>query len=77
MYGDVWAIGGAQLKISAAINEGCDTVFIPYDNYVQLEEDNKLSTFNCDIIPVKTVDDVIKVLFPKEKLINNDSQLAS
>ncbi len=63
LFGDVWAIGGAELKITAAINDGCTKVLLPYDNYQQLVQKNKLEQFPCKIIPVSGIDDVIRVLF--------------
>jgi len=66
LYGDVWAIGGVELKITAAVNAGCKKVIIPYENYIQLMEDGKLGQFECEIIPVKNVEDVIGELFAQD-----------
>ena len=66
VFGDVWAIGGTELKIIAAQNAGCKKVFIPYDNYIQLEEDSKLEEFTCEVIPVSTVDELCDMLFGEE-----------
>lgn len=63
VYGDVWAIGGVDLKIKAAINEGCNRVFIPYDNYVQLEDDGDLDKYDIDIIPMQSVYELVGMLF--------------
>lgn len=67
LYGDVWAIGGTELKIAAAVSEGCKKVFIPYDNFLQLEENDKLKQFECEIIPIKHIEDIINTLFSKKR----------
>lgn len=63
IYGDVWAIGGINLKIKAAINEGCNRVFIPYDNYVQLEDDGDLDKYDIEIVPIQSVYELAEMLF--------------
>ena len=63
IYGDVWSIGGDELKIIAAVNAGCKRVIIPAENYLRLKAAGKLELFGCEIIPVNTVDDVIEILF--------------
>lgn len=67
IMGDVWPIGGLELKIIAAENEGCHTVIIPAANYKQLVDSGKIEEFNCKILPVRNVQDVCDILFEQEK----------
>ena len=66
VFGDVWAIGGTELKIIAAQNAGCTRVFVPVDNYIQLEQDGKISDFACEVIPVSNVSELYDILFGEE-----------
>ena len=63
VFGDVWAIGGAELKIHAAESAGCRRVFIPKQNYESLIEEGGLSRFSCEIIPVENVSELCDELF--------------
>lgn len=63
IMGDVWPIGGLELKIIAAENEGCHTVIIPAANYKQLVDSGKINEFRCKILPVRNVHDVCDILF--------------
>ena len=69
VFGDVWAIGGAELKIIAAQNAGCTRVFVPMDNYIQLSEDGKLQNFTAEVIPVSNVCELNEQLFEKDLTI--------
>lgn len=63
LFGNVFAIGGTKEKISAAQESGCSKVFIPYDNYMQLSEE-ELDSFSIEIMPVKHISEVIALAFP-------------
>ena len=63
VFGNVWAIGGTKLKLTAAVNEGCDKVFIPKQNYDELEANGELSKFDCEIIPIHHVEQLVDYLF--------------
>ncbi len=63
IFGDVWAIGGAELKIRAAEGAGCRRVYIPKQNYESLLAEGKLSCFECEIIPVSNVSELCADLF--------------
>ncbi len=63
LFGNVFAIGGTKAKISAAQESGCSKVFIPYDNYMQLSEE-ELNSFLIEIMPVKHISEVIALAFP-------------
>lgn len=63
-YGAVHPIGGLEYKLDAAEKLDCvKKVFIPYDNYIEFEYDGKLTHFTKEIIPLRTMDEFIKVLF--------------
>jgi len=66
IMGDVWPIGGLELKIIAAENEGCHTVIIPAANYKQLVDSGKIGEFNCKILPVRNVRDICDILFEQK-----------
>ena len=66
IMGDVWPIGGLELKIIAAENEGCHTVIIPIANYKQLVDSGKIEEFSCKILPVRNVKDVCDILFEQK-----------
>jgi len=66
-FGDVWPVGGVELKIAAAENEGCERVLVPFENYRQLAEEKKLEKYACEIIPVKNVEEVCRFMEGYEK----------
>lgn len=63
LTGGVFAIGGTMEKIQAAYDSGCSKVFIPMQNYEHLDKE-KLKEFDCEVIPVTHVSQVIKSVFP-------------
>ena len=66
--GFVWPVGGVEMKITAAENEGCTMVLIPQANYQQLIDGDKLKRYKkCRIMPVSTTDEVCEILFPKNE----------
>lgn len=66
LTGGVFAIGGTIEKIQAAYDSGCSKVFIPMQNYERLDLD-KIKEFDCEVIPVTHVSQVIKNVFPELK----------
>ncbi|MBR6761732.1 MAG: AAA family ATPase [Oscillospiraceae bacterium] len=63
LFGNVFAIGGTIAKIQAAADTGCEKVFIPYDNYCQLQKED-IEKFSIEVIPVQHVSEVINVVLP-------------
>ena len=63
LFGNVFAIGGTIAKIQAAEDSGCEKVFIPYDNYSRLKEED-LRKFTVEIVPVHHVSEVIDEVLP-------------
>ena len=63
LTGGVFAIGGTMEKIQAAYDSGCSKVFIPMQNYEHLDKE-KLKEFDCEVVPVTHVSQVIKSVFP-------------
>ena len=60
LRGKVLAIGGLKEKTLAAYRSGVKTVFIPEDNIRDLDEIDKEAAENLTIIPVATVNDVLR-----------------
>ena len=60
LTGGVFAVGGMMEKIQAACDSGCTKVFIPEQNYDKLDEE-KLRSFDCDIIPIERVSSLLEV----------------
>ena len=70
--GFVWPVGGVEMKITAAENEGCTMVLIPEANYQQLVDGNKIKRYKkCKIMPISTTDDVCEILFSEMRDLNN------
>jgi ATP-dependent Lon protease len=61
LRGNVLAIGGLKEKLLAAVRGGIKTVMIPEDNIKDLEEMPEEVTTALEIIPVKHVDEVLKI----------------
>jgi len=59
LRGRVLGIGGLKEKLLAAMRAGAKRVFIPQDNVKDLEEIPALVKEKLEIIPVKTVDEVL------------------
>ena len=62
LMGGVYAVGKTLEKIQAADRVGCSRVFVPRQNYDRLEV-TKLKEFNCRVIPVSHVSEVIDQVF--------------
>ncbi len=61
LRGRVLEIGGLKEKLLAALRGGIKTVLIPFDNKKDLEKMPEQITQGIEIIPVKTIDEVLKI----------------
>ncbi len=61
LYGEVLPIGGLKEKMLAALRAGIKTVLIPEKNVKDLEEIPDEIKGNLEIIPVKTIEQVLEV----------------
>ena len=69
LRGDVLPIGGLKEKLLAALRGGVKTVCIPQENEKDLWDIPKKVTKNLNIVPVKTIDEVLDIALefkPKE-----------
>lgn len=55
----VLKIGGVKEKLLAAYRHGIKKIFIPYDNEVDLQDLNEDILEKIEVIPVKTVDEIL------------------
>ena len=60
LRGRVLPIGGLREKSIAAHRSGLKTILIPFDNQKDLEEVPLSVKNSLNIIPVETIDDVVK-----------------
>lgn len=67
LSGNVLPIGGLREKLLAANTTGVKTVLIPKDNEKDLEEVPEGIKENLNIIPVKHMKEVYKIIFEKDK----------
>lgn len=67
LFGNVFAVGGILEKIQAAELSGCSKVFIPYDNFKNLSEE-ELEQFLLEIIPIKHISEAINIALPNVKI---------
>ena len=76
LRGEVTAIGGLKEKLLAALRGGIKTVLIPEDNAKDLQEipDNVKS--GLEIIPVKWIDQVLKVALERHPVPLTDDEVA-
>jgi ATP-dependent Lon protease len=66
LRGNVLPIGGLKEKLLAAHRGGVNTVIIPYDNEKDLADIPENVTKGLKIIPVKHVDDVLRLALSAE-----------
>jgi ATP-dependent Lon protease len=66
LRGEVTAIGGLKEKLLAALRGGIKTVMIPEDNVKDLQEIPANAKDNLEIIPVRWIDQVLKVALDSE-----------
>lgn len=74
LYGEVLPIGGLKEKMLAALRAGIKTVLIPEKNVKDLEEIPDEIKGQLEVIPVKTIDQVLEIALeykpiPVEKII--------
>ncbi len=75
LRGRVLKIGGLKEKSMAAYRGGVKTVFIPKENFADLEEVDDIVKENVRFIPVSFVDEIIKYAFVKEKTESSQSRI--
>lgn len=56
---DVLKVGGIKEKLLAAYRHGIKKIFIPHDNEIDLQDLDKKILDDMEIIPIKTVDEVL------------------
>lgn len=66
LYSTVGIIGGVEEKITAAERKGIEKVYIPLENYEELQEKGKIDRFKPEIVPVRNLSEVLKELFDFE-----------
>lgn len=75
LRGRVLPIGGLKEKLLAALRGGIKTVLIPEENKKDLEEIPDIVTKSLKIIPIKTVDEVLKYALSRDlEKINWDEE---
>ena len=76
LKGYVYPIGGEIEKLEAAARQGCETVFIPAENYARMiEKGIDVQSFGIEIVPVNHISKVIARVLP-EALSNNRKKSA-
>jgi ATP-dependent Lon protease len=77
LRGEVTAIGGLKEKLLAALRGGIKTVLIPEENVKDLQDipDNVKS--ELEIVPVKWIDQVLKVALEREPVPLSDEEVAA
>ena len=76
LRGEVTAIGGLKEKLLAALRGGIKTVLIPADNAKDLQEIPDNVKNGLEIIPVKWIDQVLKVALERLPVPLTDEDLA-
>ena len=66
LRGEVTAIGGLKEKLLAALRGGIKTVMIPEENVKDLQEIPANAKDQLDIVPVRWIDQVLKVALTRE-----------
>lgn len=67
LRGRVLPIGGLKEKLLAARSAGIEKVLIPFENQADVEEMEKEITEGLEIVPVKTMEEVLKQAFAEKK----------
>ncbi len=67
LRGRVLPIGGLKEKLLAAKSAGIEKVLIPFENQADVEEMEKEITEGLEIVPVKTMEEVLKQAFTEKK----------
>ena len=76
LRGEVTAIGGLKEKLLAALRGGIKTVLIPEENAKDLQEIPENVKNGLEIIPVKWIDQVLKVALEHQPVPLTDEELA-
>ena len=76
LRGEVTAIGGLKEKLLAALRGGIKTVLIPEENAKDLQDIPENVKNGLEIIPVKWIDQVLKVALEREPVPLTDEELA-
>ena len=76
LRGEVTAIGGLKEKLLAALRGGIKTVLIPEENAKDLQEIPDNVKNGLEIIPVKWIDQVLKVALERMPVALTEEQLA-
>jgi ATP-dependent Lon protease len=76
LRGEVTAIGGLKEKLLAALRGGIKTVLIPEENAKDLQEIPDSVKNGLEIIPVKWIDQVLKVALERMPVPLTDEELA-
>ena len=76
LRGEVTAIGGLKEKLLAALRGGIKTVLIPEENAKDLQEIPENVKNGLEIIPVKWIDQVLKVALERQPVPLTDEDLA-
>ena len=77
LRGEVTAIGGLKEKLLAALRGGIETVLIPEENVKDLTEIPDNVKNGLEIIPVKWIDQVLKVALEREPEPLSEAQIAA
>ena len=77
LRGEVTAIGGLKEKLLAALRGGIKTVLIPEENTKDLQEIPDNVKNGLEIIPVKWIDQVLKVALERMPVPLTDEEMAS
>ncbi|MGE9941765.1 endopeptidase La [Bariatricus sp. SGI.161] len=67
LRGRVLPIGGLKEKLLAAKNAGIQTVIVPKENEIDVEEPSSEITKGLEIIPVSHMEEVLKIAFVKQR----------
>ncbi len=76
LRGEVTAIGGLKEKLLAALRGGIKTVLIPEENAKDLQDIPENVKNGLEIIPVKWIDQVLKVALERQPVPLTDEELA-
>ena len=76
LRGEVTAIGGLKEKLLAALRGGIKTVLIPQDNAKDLQEIPDNVKAGLEIIPVKWIDQVLRVALERQPVPLTDEEVA-
>jgi len=77
LRGEVTAIGGLKEKLLAALRGGIETVLIPEENVKDLAEIPDNVKNGLEIIPVKWIDQVLKIALEREPQPFSEEQIAA